>query len=106
MTLPMAHKIAVLPRVLCVARGACDGELFVLGGRQKMSVAVNVGSPYSSVVEHPLSKRKVGNSILPGGSHSRRSRDNSYEIVQVILLSNRRRLSLFCASSRVGDASV
>ncbi len=24
-------------------------------------------SPYSSVVEHPLSKRKVGSSILPGG---------------------------------------
>ncbi|KAK1929151.1 hypothetical protein P3T76_015444 [Phytophthora citrophthora] len=23
--------------------------------------------PYSSVVEHPLSKRKVGSSILPGG---------------------------------------
>lgn len=26
-------------------------------------------SPYSSVVEHPLSKRKVGSSILPGGSY-------------------------------------
>jgi hypothetical protein len=25
-------------------------------------------SPYSSVVEHPLSKRKVGSSILPGGN--------------------------------------
>ena len=25
-------------------------------------------SPYSSVVEHPLSKRKVGSSILPGGT--------------------------------------
>ena len=29
--------------------------------------AVDDTSPYSSVVEHPLSKRKVGSSILPGG---------------------------------------
>ena len=33
-----------------------------------------VRSPYSSVVEHPLSKRKVGSSILPGGIDIRRPR--------------------------------
>jgi len=33
----------------------------------KVSVLVCCKSPYSSVVEHPLSKRKVGSSILPGG---------------------------------------
>jgi hypothetical protein len=32
-----------------------------------MCAAFGCKSPYSSVVEHPLSKRKVGSSILPGG---------------------------------------
>ena len=37
------------------------------GRNEEMVCACGVRSPYSSVVEHPLSKRKVGSSILPGG---------------------------------------
>ena len=36
---------------------------------EKWLVVVVERSPYSSVVEHPLSKRKVGSSILPGGKY-------------------------------------
>ena len=36
--------------------------------REKVCAASGCKSPYSSVVEHPLSKRKVGSSILPGGN--------------------------------------
>jgi hypothetical protein len=35
---------------------------------EKVLCVVLCKSPYSSVVEHPLSKRKVGSSILPGGN--------------------------------------
>ena len=35
---------------------------------EKVCAASGCKSPYSSVVEHPLSKRKVGSSILPGGN--------------------------------------
>ena len=43
-------------------------------GCEEMACVCGVRSPYSSVVEHPLSKRKVGSSILPGGIHIRRPR--------------------------------
>ena len=56
----------------CVG-GVCDAFLVVwclvvdLEGGEKVVAAFGCKSPYSSVVEHPLSKRKVGSSILPGG---------------------------------------
>ena len=71
--------------VVCVCVSVCLWVLWVLcvvGGRVLCAVAVRVVvvralfcggmtrhgvSPYSSVVEHPLSKRKVGSSILLGG---------------------------------------
>ena len=43
-------------------------------GCEVTACACGVRSPYSSVVEHPLSKRKVGSSILPGGIDIRRPR--------------------------------
>ena len=43
---------------VCLCAEGCENRLVVVVER----------SPYSSVVEHPLSKRKVGSSILPGGN--------------------------------------
>ena len=43
-------------------------DLCLFGRFEKCELYLVDSSPYSSVVEHPLSKRKVGSSILPGGN--------------------------------------
>ena len=57
-------------------------------------------SPYSSVVEHPLSKRKVGSSILPGGKyHAFVSREDMQCHIRELSVLLSGRLSLFALMS-------
>ena len=61
--------------VMCMCGGmVCHVQERANRGCEVTACACGVRSPYSSVVEHPLSKRKVGSSILPGGIDIRRPR--------------------------------
>ena len=84
---------------VCLFVGVCLFLRFCVFENCRLRSVVRAG-PYSSVVEHPLSKRKVGSSILPGGKclHSFHALALAASLVSDAFLAHAFFLSLpFCA---------